>query len=301
LSLVVVTADDFGLAREVNEAVEVGHRQGILSAASLMTSAPFAADAVERARAMPDLRVGLHLAVTDAAPASSRHQIPDLLDAEGRLRGDLVRLGLELAVSSRLRRQMSREIEAQFAAYGATGLALDHVNVHQHFHLHPAVAAMVLEVAADHGASTLRTPIEPRRVIAAAGGRPELRGIEELCAAFLGSKARKAGFLIPEAVFGLRWSGQMTAARLVLLLKHMPPGLSEIYMHPATRDDFPGAAKGYRYVDELAALVDPLVSETLQATGHRTGGYMDGVEQKPGMKAPGIGSEAAMLRADRCC
>ncbi|TXN19506.1 ChbG/HpnK family deacetylase, partial [Methylobacterium sp. WL9] len=46
----VVTADDFGLSREVNEAVEQAHREGILTAASLMVSAPAAADAVARAR-----------------------------------------------------------------------------------------------------------------------------------------------------------------------------------------------------------------------------------------------------------
>jgi predicted glycoside hydrolase/deacetylase ChbG (UPF0249 family) len=36
----VVTADDFGLSLTVNEAVEQTHREGILTAASLMVSAP---------------------------------------------------------------------------------------------------------------------------------------------------------------------------------------------------------------------------------------------------------------------
>ena len=36
----IVTADDFGAAREVNDAVEQAHRGGILTAASLMVSAP---------------------------------------------------------------------------------------------------------------------------------------------------------------------------------------------------------------------------------------------------------------------
>ena len=41
----IVTADDFGLAVPVNEAVEEAHRRGILTAASLMVGAPAAADA----------------------------------------------------------------------------------------------------------------------------------------------------------------------------------------------------------------------------------------------------------------
>ena len=39
-----------------------------------------------------------------------------------------------------MKRQLAREVAAQFAAYAATGLPLDHVDAHQHFHLHPTVA-----------------------------------------------------------------------------------------------------------------------------------------------------------------
>ena len=49
----VVTADDFGLAPEVNEAVELGHRQGILSAASLMVAGAAAASGGAFSRMMP--------------------------------------------------------------------------------------------------------------------------------------------------------------------------------------------------------------------------------------------------------
>ena len=57
----IVTADDFGAATVVNEAVEKAHIDGVLTAASLMVGAPAAFDAVERARRLPKLGVGLHL------------------------------------------------------------------------------------------------------------------------------------------------------------------------------------------------------------------------------------------------
>ncbi len=49
----IITADDFGLHESVNQAVERAHREGVLSAASLMVAAPAAADAIARARAFP--------------------------------------------------------------------------------------------------------------------------------------------------------------------------------------------------------------------------------------------------------
>ena len=75
----IVTADDFGLSIEVNEAVELAHTRGILTAASLMVGAPACADAVARARRLPRLRVGLHLALVDADPENFG-KFKDVLD-----------------------------------------------------------------------------------------------------------------------------------------------------------------------------------------------------------------------------
>jgi predicted glycoside hydrolase/deacetylase ChbG (UPF0249 family) len=61
LRRIIVTADDFGVAREINDAVERAHREGVLTAASLMVGAPEAADAVPRTKCLPSLRLGLHL------------------------------------------------------------------------------------------------------------------------------------------------------------------------------------------------------------------------------------------------
>ncbi|MBV8169085.1 MAG: ChbG/HpnK family deacetylase, partial [Alphaproteobacteria bacterium] len=79
----VVTADDFGLSVEVNEAVEAAHREGILTSASLMVAAPAAADAVRRAQRLPDLGVGLHLTLLADRPMSPPESLPDLVDERG--------------------------------------------------------------------------------------------------------------------------------------------------------------------------------------------------------------------------
>jgi chitin disaccharide deacetylase len=275
LNCLVITADDFGLAREVNEAVEMGCSRGILSAASLMVSGAHAEDAVERARRLPRLRVGLHLALTDATPVLPLGQIPHLVDGRGRLRSDLAWFGLELALGAVARAQMRAEIEAQFRAFVSTGLPLDHVNVHQHYHLHPIVAATVIEIGSRFGAHALRVPREPLQFVKqqAVGGRI----VEDLCARLLSVRARCAGVATPKAVFGLRWSGEMTRDRLRLLLENLPPGFSEIYLHPATSDGFPGHAPGYRYVEELEALLDPGNAEALRRSGRRLCGYRDAV------------------------
>ena len=72
-----------------------------------------------------------------------------------------------------------------------------------------------------------------------------------------------------DRVFGLTWSGAMTKERLQALVEHLPEGLSEIYLHPAT-GPYPGSARGYRYADELAALRTVQIPKDV-----RRGGFAD--------------------------
>src|SRR5215813_12224648 len=147
----------------MNEAVEQGHRSGVLSAASLMVGAPAMTDAVERARRLPALGVGLHLTLVDGSPVLPPRQIPDLVGPDGRFSRDPVRFGIALFFSARIQRQVEAEIEAQFERFRATGLPLDHVNGHQHFHMHPVVTRAIARIAPDFGSPPVRIPLEPLR------------------------------------------------------------------------------------------------------------------------------------------
>ena len=109
----VVTADDFGLSLEVNEAVERAHRQGILTAASLMVAGPAVADAVARARRLPRLGIGLHLALVDAMPVLTREAVPALVDDVGRFRSDLARYGAKIFFTPSGRRQIAAETRSR--------------------------------------------------------------------------------------------------------------------------------------------------------------------------------------------
>jgi hopanoid biosynthesis associated protein HpnK len=271
----VVTADDFGLSLEVNEAVEQAHREGILTAASLMVSGPAAADALARARRLPSLRVGLHLVMVEAWPTLPPADLPDLVGADGLIRSDMGRLGLDLALKASARRQLAAEIEAQFEAYRATGLALDHVNAHKHFHVHPLIAGLVLAAGLRHGMRAIRVPRETRAVLRAAepGANPRAALDSAPWAALLAVRARQAGLLIPDRTLGLVWSGAMTPGRVAGLLAHLPDGLTEIYTHPATAGGFLGEAPGYAYAAERDALIAP--ATLAAAAGLPRGGFSD--------------------------
>ena len=275
----IVTADDFGAAIAVNEAVERAHHDGVLDCASLMVSGACAADAVARARSMPGLGGGLHLGLVEGRPVLPASQIPALVRKDGTFRNDMVRASFEMALLPSVRRQLADEIEAQFEAFAATGLMLDHVNAHRHFHLHPTIARLVIGIGRRFGLHAMRAPCEPLSVLRRI--EPDARGgeVERFCANRLRERLWAAGVWSPDHVFGLCWSGAMNAGRLAGLMSHLPEGVSEIYLHPAT-GSYPGSTPGYRYAQELAALVSPEVAA--RARQLRKGCFGDFAPQSSG-------------------
>ncbi len=258
----IFSADDFGLSVAVNDGIERAHRDGILSTASLMVAGDAAADAIRRARAMPHLRVGLHLVTIEGPAVLPPADIAALVDGEGQFPGDQLGLGLRYAFSRRARAALAREVAAQYRAYATSGLTLDHANAHKHMHLHPTVGHLLIEEGRAHGLGAVRVPAEPAAVMRRLGAPPgpgarALLGWTQL----LRRQARRAGLLTNDQVFGLAWSGGMTEERLLRLIPLLPPGLSEIYFHPAARRDplLDRLMPGYAHEGEMAALLSPAV------------------------------------------
>ncbi|WP_109124506.1 hopanoid biosynthesis-associated protein HpnK [Dyella sp. C11] len=260
----IVTADDFGLHPAVNLAVERGFREGVLRAASLMVTAPAVADAVARAKRMPGLAVGLHLVLADGQSALAPSRVPSLVDARGRFGDDMVRNGFRFFFLPHVREQLAAEIRAQFEAFAATGLPLDHVNAHKHFHLHPTVLSLMLSIGRDYGLRAVRWPAEP-------GAAPWLKP----WLALMRHRLRRAGVRSNDHVFGIQHSGAMDEQALLEVLERLPEGLSELYLHPATHGDITPAMVDYRHADELAALLSPRVRRAVAEHCHLCHGFSD--------------------------
>ncbi|MFM0174420.1 hopanoid biosynthesis-associated protein HpnK [Paraburkholderia sediminicola] len=262
----IVTADDFGLHARVNLAVEQAHRDGVLSAASLMIGAPAAGDAVARARALPRLRVGLHLVLADGDAVTPRAGIAALLDEHGRFGDNMVRDGVRFFFLPHVRKQLAREIRAQFEAFAQTGLTLDHVNTHKHFHLHPTVLGLILDIGREYGMKAMRLPFEANAPLWL---RPWIARVK--------ARLDRAGVAHNDYVVGIADSGRMDEAAWLAALADLPHGVGEIYCHPAVAGEraLSEGMRMYRHEDELRALLSPKVAMAIRAAGVRVGGFGD--------------------------
>jgi hopanoid biosynthesis associated protein HpnK len=198
-----------------------------------------------------------------------------LTGRDGQLRTDILRLAVDLAMSGAARRELRCEIKAQFDSYRRTGLALDHVNAHKHFQLHPVVFEMIAAAGRQYGMKAVRVPVEPGSKDLPRSRLDMAQHALRQWASLMRMRARALGLVVADAVYGLRWSGAMTEPRILGLLRSLPEGIVEIYTHPATRDEFRGHAADYDYTGELAALCHPEVRSAVQMSRHAIGGYSD--------------------------
>ena len=177
----------------------------------------------------------------------------------------MTRAGIAIFLKPAVRRQVEAEIEAQFAAFAATGLVLDHVNAHKHFHLHPTIGRHVVAIGRRFGVRD--RPRAGRTDRRASPLRPDDASSPDAVAVHVdpatAGRARRDAERRPR--LRPRVVGAMTGERLEALLRRLPPGSNEIYLHPATADRFAGSCGGYRYTDELAALIAPTTLAARQA------------------------------------
>lgn len=212
------------------------------------------------ARALPSLRVGLHLVVIEGPAVLPVTVIPDLVDAAGQFPSDQFRLGVRYFFRPQVRRQLAAEIRAQFAAFAATGLTLDHANAHKHMHLHPTMGRLMIDIGRDFGLRAVRVPAEPLGCLRDAARRS---GWEKAVpcthwSKLLRRQVRAADMVTTDHCFGIAWTGHMTGDRMRRLLAELPEGTSEIYFHPATGRDATMRLlmPGYEPEAEFATLLD---------------------------------------------
>jgi hopanoid biosynthesis associated protein HpnK len=266
----IVNADDFGRSSSINQAVIGAHQNGILTTASLMVNGEAAAEAVALAKENPRLGVGLHLSLCCGKSALPHAQIPLLVDAQNNFTDNPVSAGMQYFFQTAARFHLEQEIEAQFQLFHRTGLPLDHVNGHLHFHLHPAVYKLLLPALKKWKVQAMRVTCEPwEQNFLAEKGRWLYRISHAIIFSLLSRRSRPAlramGIASTDFVFGLLQNSLVDAEYLLRLLPELPAGSSEIYSHPSL-DEFR---------NEYTALVDPRVNAMVRARGIKLIRYQD--------------------------
>jgi predicted glycoside hydrolase/deacetylase ChbG (UPF0249 family) len=160
------------------------------------------------------------------------------VDREGNFSNDPTAAGLKYFFSPQARRELGKEIAAQFDKFHSTGLRLSHIDGHLHLHVHPVIFNTALNLGIKYGARRMRVPDEERHLALGFDRKNVLRKtIHALLFGGLGRYMKRKldshGFTVPERVYGNLQSGRMSEQYFLYALDNLRATTNEIYFHPA--------------------------------------------------------------------
>ena len=129
--LLIVHADDLGMAHSINRASIKGLESGLVTSASIMVPCPWLPEIADFARSHPDADLGLHLTLTSEwalyrwGPVLPKERVPSLLDSKGYL------YPTESEAAKHIDpKEAEAEIRAQIARARALGIEPTHLDSH---------------------------------------------------------------------------------------------------------------------------------------------------------------------------
>jgi hopanoid biosynthesis associated protein HpnK len=277
----IINADDFGMSEQVNEAVIRAYKEGVLTSTSLMVTGAAFEHAVDLAREHPGLAVGIHLVTVVGKSVLPHTEIPTLVDREGNFSNNPVSAGIKYYFSAASRRELRKELAAQFERFRSTGLPLSHIDGHLHLHVHPVIFNAALELGAEYGSRHMRVPVEERKFALEFDGSNSMqKTIYTMLfgglALYMKSKLRKRGFTYPERVYGNLQSGRMSERYYLYMLDRLSAEISEIYFHPAVYDDDRVLNNDERQCSiEFEALMSTKVKQRMRELGIKLTNYFE--------------------------
>jgi len=251
---VVVNADDFGFTRDVNRGIVEAHRQGILTATTLMASGAAFDDAVRLARENPTLDIGVHLVLVGEPPFPATVAQLTRAVAFGRIR-------------------IYDELQAQVRRILDTGLEPTHLDTHKHTHLLPPVLEAVAQLSEEYKIPWVRRPFDFPLTPAGPGVTWAKRATSKSLSIVRGHFARvlaRHGCRSTDYFAGFQITGHYAAVDLARLIRALPEGSTEFMCHPGICGDELRSART-RLKDsreqELRALTAPEVRAALTESG----------------------------------
>jgi chitin disaccharide deacetylase len=229
LKQLIVTADDVGLDPGMTAGAIEAHRNGIVTACSIVANGRAFDDAVSRLRDVASLAVGVHLTLVEEVALTTGKPMP--------------RNWTRFLFSKRT--DVEREMRAQIEKVLATGLAVTHLNGHQHLHM--MFLPLVRRLASEYKIGYVRNvrdrggPWGGRRLIFSAVAR---RGASTI---------------------GVVEAGHLTAARIIRLLDFVEER-TELVTHPGL-DVRSYPHWKYEWDEETRALSDPRVKDEIVKRG----------------------------------
>jgi predicted glycoside hydrolase/deacetylase ChbG (UPF0249 family) len=233
---VIINADDLGADNARNKGIVEAVRAGTVTSVSILANGRALEDALQRVRSLDPSKVsfGVHCNISEGRPLSTGLRV--LTGPDGCFLGKAAALCLLMQGGNEvLEHEIARELDIQIKTLKDAGLHLTHIDGHHHAHVFPTAIKTVCAAAKRHGIPWVRIPDEPEPV----PGEDDIpyslmeeAGTFSNVARSARSHLRDTGLRAADHFRGLYLKGRTSLPLMQRTLEELPPGLTEIMVHP---------------------------------------------------------------------
>jgi predicted glycoside hydrolase/deacetylase ChbG (UPF0249 family) len=262
----IVNSDDLGRTIQINEGVQTAFRTGLVSSTSLVANSPAFDHALTVLRANPTLGVGVHLTLHEYPPLTDSPYLRSLSN-----KGFVAAFGSLAYATPGQVRLVEQEWRRQIEKVLAQDLPIDHLDGHNHVHVHPRLTGVLSRLAKEYGVHNVRLPRESL----AYGKRPG-RYLQKFILTLVCTW--DTFFLRPHVRWpthfhGFTEGGELTRDRLPGILQRLRPGVNELMCHVGADNDDPPFHIHYHWLDELKAVTSFTKEQLLNEFGNQVVSY----------------------------
>lgn len=239
----IITADDYGMSKAVNKAIDAGIASGLITSTNVMTNMPFYQEA-KKLQDNKTISVGMHWVLTCGRPVLPVREIPSLVTSDGEFYSyhEFRKRYREHLVDDN---EIKKELIAQYNLYREEIGIPDYWNTHENFHVDYGIYQKMVQLAKELDFTRMRSH---QRIYIPGSRKEELRSLrwrmmEPIKAKIIDSwqnNAHKVGMNSPEG--RIVFMGLEDAERPEYAFSHIQwkkHSLGEYVIHPATEADSP--------------------------------------------------------------
>ena len=259
----IISADDFGLNKEVNQGILLCFKKGIVTSASLLVNGGGFYNALEIIRNNPTLDVGLHLNVFSGRPLTNMKYV---VDSKNNFLDNPVKFLFKYCIyKNKIKKEILEEFTRQIEVCLAHNVAISHLDTEKHLHVIPGIFESLLRLAEKYKIKYVRFPFE--KIVTTC---LKVDGSQLLKIKIANFFLRKNQVLLKNSCnirttdnfYGIALSGNFSFQNLKVLFEDLKLGVNELSCHPGMTDE------GGTYIDkhraeEFKVLINPRIKEYL--------------------------------------
>jgi len=224
----IISADDFGLHSSINEAIEKGFQEGMLTSASIIVNGPRFDEAVRIAKRNPKLGIGLHFNIIEGLSIAGQKNVSSIVDEKGLFFDSHNTLAKKIIIGKAKLEEIELELDAQINYCNKSGLSITHIDSHRHLHMLPEVYKLVVKVSNKYGINKFRYLNPPLVDISFS---INFKIILSIFFKIIKNRFTK-NIITPDYFLGFFNSGNLKYNYIHDVLKKIKSGIIEIGFHP---------------------------------------------------------------------